>query len=220
VFAPQAASASAPPSTTVPVDDSGEQGSVDDPAGGAAVSSLPTPSTVPADCVIPMPVKATFVGRLAASDSRTARFEVQQIRGGSLEGYSVAGLADVDYGTDVRFLELRESYIVAVGVDATTNRLVSKVRDPEPLYGGSQIIAMDDAGEECPEIEDAVRTLTLDGRSVESGVLAPLKEADGRLLRALLLPALWVFGGLLGLATIRAAVVTLWRWGSRPASRG
>ena len=207
---------------TVPIDDSGEQGTVVDEGSPAESTStvVAPPTTIPADCVLPMPVKATFVGRLAATDPKTARFEVQQIRGGSLEGYSVAGLVDVDYGEDVRFLEQQQSYIVAVGVDGSSNRLVSKVRDPEPLYGGSQIIAMDDAGTDCPEVEDAVRTLTIDGNSVESGVLAPLRSADGRLLRAVLLPVLWVFGGLLGLAALRAVVLILWRSGRRYVSGG
>lgn len=207
--------ASAPPSTTVPVDDSGEQGTPAQPGAGESTTSVPVASTIPSDCVIPMPVKATFVGRLAAADPKTARFEITQMRGGSLEGYSAANLVDVDYGSDVRFLDLQQSYIVAVGLDGATNRLVSKVRDPEPLYGGSQIIGMNDSGSDCPEVEDAVRTLTMDGRSVESGVLAPLKSAEKKLLRAVLLPFVWVFGGLLVLATVRAVVVVMWRAGRR-----
>ena len=213
------ASASAPPSTTVPVDDSGEQGAVVDD-GAQATTVAPVVSTLPSDCVIPMPTKATFVGRLVAADKKTARYEVQQMRGGSLEGYSAANLVDVDYGEDVRFLDLQTSYIVAVGLDGASNRLVSKVRDPEPLFGGSQIIGMNDSGSDCPEIEDAVRTLTIDGRSVESGVLAPLKTAEKKLLSAVLLPFVWVFGGLLALATIRAFGVLMWRSGRRYVAGG
>jgi len=46
-------------------------------------------------------------------------------------------------------------------------------------------------------------------------VLAPLSDAKGRLARAILLPFVWVFGGLLGLATLRVLVVTVWRSGRR-----
>ena len=221
MLAPQGVSASAPPGTTIPVDDSGEQGAIVDPGTASATTTVaPTASTVPADCVLPMPVKATFVGRLAAGDKKTGRYEIEQMRGGSLDGYQVAGLVDVDYGEDVRFLDIDQSYIVAVGLDLASNRLVSKVRDPEPLYGGSQVIGMDSSGSDCPEIEDAVRTLTLEGRSVESGVLAPLKSAEKRILRAVLLPFVWVFGGLLALATLRAFVVTMWRAGRRYVAGG
>ena len=221
MLAPHGVSASTPPGTTVPVDDSGEQGAVVDSGTASVTATLgPTVSTVPADCVLPMPVKATFVGRLTVADKKTGRYEIQQMRGGSLEGYQVAGLVDVDYGEDVRFLDTDQSYIVAVGLDLASNRLVSKVREPEPLYGGSQIVGMDSSGSDCPEVEDAVRTLTLDGRSVESGVLAPLKSAEKRILRAVLLPFVWVFGGLLGLAALRAFVVTMWRAGRRYVSGG
>lgn len=208
------ASAVIPPTTTVPVDEPIE-------GGGIVVTptdqstTVPAPiNTIPASCFIPTPVQATFVGRLSASDRQTARFEVTQMRGGSLDGYSVASLVDVQYKEDVRYLNLDQSYIVAVGIDQSTGALYSKIRDPEPLYGGSQVVGIN-TGVICPEVEDAVRTLTMDARSVESGVLAPLKDAKGKLGRAILLPFLWVFGGLFGLATIRAFIVMVYRTGKR-----
>ncbi len=170
-------------------------------AGASTAPTIPN-STIPASCEIPLPVRATFVGAVVGSDSRTARFEVRQIRGGSVDGFSVGGLIDVDYGEDVRFLEFGESYIVAAGVDQTSGRLVSKVRDPEPLFGGNQVIGIGEQNVDCPELEDAVRTLTTDGRSLESGVLAPLGDDRGGLLRAVLLPFVWVFGGLVVLALV------------------
>ena len=203
-----------PPTTNIPIDEPVEGGGVVD-APTDQSTSVPAPTnTVPASCFIPTPVQATFVGRLSVSDRRTARFEVTQMRGGSLDGYSVANLVDVQYDEDVRYLDLEQSYIVAVGIDQSTGALYSKIRDPEPLYGGSQVIGVN-SGVECPEVEDAVRTLTMDARSVESGVLAPLKNAKTKLGRAILLPFLWVFGGLFGLATIRAFVVTIYRTGKR-----
>ena len=203
-----------PPTTNIPIDEPVEGGGVvDAPTDQSTTVPAPT-NTVPASCFIPTPVQATFVGRLSVSDRRTARFEVTQMRGGSLDGYSVANLVDVQYDEDVRYLDLEQSYIVAVGIDQSTGALYSKIRDPEPLYGGSQVIGVN-SGVECPEVEDAVRTLTMDARSVESGVLAPLKNAKTKLGRAILLPFLWVFGGLFGLATIRAFVVTIYRTGKR-----
>lgn len=186
--------------------------------GAALPTSASTPppvsspnTTIPAGCDLPTPVQATFVGALTATDRRTGRFEVRQLRGGSLEGFSVNGLVDVDYGDDIRFLDLLEQYIVAVGVDDDTGRLMSKVRDPEPLFGGNQVIGIDERPLNCPEVEDGVRTVTMDGTSVESGVLAPLASDRGGLLRAIALPALWVFGGLIALAIWAGAVRGLGR---------
>lgn len=210
-------SAAAPPVTDPPVTDVPvEDGSAGGGGGITDTTVVATPTnTVPASCVIPAPVRATFVGTIVAADPRTARFRIDQMRGGTLEGYEATGLVDVLYEEDVRFLAIGDDYIVAVGVNAETGALYSKVRDPEPLFGGSQIIGMDNSDADCPEIEDAVRTLTIDGGPVESGVLAPLSNAKGRLARAILLPFLWVFGGLLGLATLRALAVTVWRSGRR-----
>ena len=200
-----------PPVTDVPVEDGSAGG-----GGTTDTTVVATPTnTVPASCVIPAPVRATFVGTIIAADPRTARFRIDQMRGGTLEGYEATGLVDVLYEEDVRFLALGDDYIVAVGVNTETGALYSKVRDPEPLFGGSQIIGMDNSDADCPEIEDAVRTLTIDGAPVESGVLAPLSNARGRLARAILLPFVWVFGGLLGVATLRALAVTVWRSGRR-----
>ena len=208
------ASAVIPPTTTVPVEEPIEGGGiVDTPTDQSTTVPAPT-NTIPASCFIPTPVQATFVGRLSASDRQTARFEVTQMRGGSLDGYSVASLVDVQYKEDVRYLNLDQSYIVAVGIDEASGALYSKIRDPEPLYGGSQVVGVN-SGVKCPEVEDAVRTLTMDARSVESGVLAPLKDSKTKIARAFLLPFLWVFGGLFGLATIRAFVVMVYRTGKR-----
>lgn len=179
-----------------------------------AVASVPPSvpvinTTIPSDCPIPTAPRATFVGSLVAADRRTARFEVRQLRGGNLEGFTVNGLVDVDFGDDVRFLDIDVEYIVAAALDDETNRLFSKVRDPEPLFGGNQVIGIEERNLDCPELEDAVRTLTLDGRSVESGVLAPLADDSRGLLRAVVLPFAWVFGGLVGLAIVANGVRAL-----------
>ncbi|MEY4361156.1 MAG: hypothetical protein RL391_462 [Actinomycetota bacterium] len=197
--------------------------------GGArtvSASTAPTipNSTIPASCEIPLAVRVTFVGVVIGSDSRTARFEIRQVRGGSAEGFTAGGLIDVDYGEDVRFLSSGEEYIVAAGVDQTTGRLISKVRDPEPLFGGNQVIGIGEQNVDCPEFEDSVRTLTTDGRSLESGVLAPLGDDSQGLLRAVLLPFVWVLGGLMALAAMAnvfrlVAAQVRASWNGEPVSR-
>jgi hypothetical protein len=198
---------SSPASAVVvpPEDDLGGEvvgGEEPEPPAESIPQSTTPGTTIPAECVVPTPVQATFVGTVVESDRRTARFQIVQERGGSLEGFSSRGLVDVDYAEDVRFLEFGQSYIVAAGVNSSNGRLFSKIRDPEPLLGSSQVVGLN-SGLNCPEIEDAVRTLDLDGRSVESGVLAPIREAQGQVIRSIVLPLAWVLGILVVLATLR-----------------
>jgi hypothetical protein len=189
---------------SVPAEVPPEQGA-DVPAGETTETSSAPTTTIPEGCIVPTPVQATFVGEVTVTDRRTARFNVVQMRGGSLEGFTSGDLVDVDYSEDVRFVEEGQTYIVAAGVDQSTGRLFSKVRDPEPLLGSSQVIGLN-SGIDCPEIEDAVRTLTMEARPVDSGVLTPLRDAQSRLVRSVVLPVVWVLVALIGLATLKAIV--------------
>ncbi len=204
--------------TVVPSEDDVGGEVIEGPGGDSSVETVPASAvpatTIPAECVVPTAVQATFVGTVVESDRRTARFQIVQMRGGSLEGYSSRGLVDVDYAEDVRYLVFGESYIVAVGINATNGRLFSKIREPEPLLGASQVIGLN-SGVDCPEVEDAVRTLNLDGRSVESGVLAPIRDARGRVIRALVIPVAWVLGLLVVLATLRGLASAFAQVGTR-----
>lgn len=175
----------------------------------APALASPPATEVPDECPPPPEAVAVFVGRVEALDWRSARFSVQQVRAGSVDDDAVGGLIDVDYLEDVRFLELGERYIVGAGRDPYTKRLVSKVSPPAPRFGGNQVVALDEL--DCPTYRDPVRTLDLDGTSVESGVLTPLYGEGRALLRAVLLPVVWVFGALLAIATLRSVLVWLLR---------
>lgn len=180
------------------------------PAVHAAPAPAPgDPVEVAAGCPPEPEARAVFVGRVEATDWRAARFFVVQVRAGSLEGYEVGGLVDVDFLEDLRFLEIGESYVVGAGVDPFTRRLVSKVREPAPRFGGNQVVALDEV--ECPVYQDPVRTLDLDGTPVESGVLTPLYGEGRALARALVLPLVWAFTALLALAGLKAFLVWLIR---------
>lgn len=181
----------------------------DGPTAGdvATTSTAPPPSTLPPGCVLPTPAAAVFVGRVEAKDVRTARFAVAQVRAGTLGGFQVAGMVDVDYGDDVRFLEPGQPYLVGVSFDGGTGRLVSKVREPAPLFGGNQVVGIDDADAACPEVEDPVQTLHLDGTTIDTGVLSPLFEQRRDLVAAIALPALWAFAVLVGLAALKGVIV-------------
>lgn len=76
----------------------------------------------------------------------------------------------------MRYLDIGEQYVVGAGTNSITKRLVSTVREPAPLFGGDQVVGVNDSDVDCPPFEDPTRTLTLQGTSVESGVLAPMIE--------------------------------------------
>lgn len=166
---------------------------------------------IPPGCAAPKPEQAVFVGTLLISDAATGRFRVEQLRSGSVDGFAVNGLIDVRYGDEVRFLEPNARYIVGAGTDPISGVLVSKVRPPAPRFGGNDVAGIDDSEEECPPVEDPVRTLTIDSGGVESGVLTPLADAKSDLLLALLEPLGVAFAVLLGLVAIKLLVFALAR---------
>ena len=81
--------------------------------------------------------------------------------------------------------------------------LVSKLGPDEPMFGGDEVVGAAEVDVECPELEDPVRTLTVTGRTIESGVLQPLSKERSTILRAFVVPAGVAFAILIGLASIR-----------------
>ena len=166
---------------------------------------------IPPGCPAPQPERAVFVGTVVASDLQTARFQVDQVRSGRLDGYAVGGLVDVRYGDEVRFLELDEQYIVGAGVDGESGVLSSRVSPPAPLFAGNDVVGVDDPDVDCPVVQDPVRTLTTEATSVESGVLSPLAGAKGDLLLAVLQPAAVALAVLVVLVLLKHLVFALGR---------
>ena len=83
--------------------------------------------------------------------------------------------------------------------------MTSKVGEAAPLFGGNQVVGVNDSGS-CPDAQDPVRTLHTDGSAVESGLLHPLVSDKTGLARALLLPAAWVFLALVIVAFVKDVV--------------
>ena len=166
---------------------------------------------VPVGCASPPLEQVVFIGTMVLHDASTARFAIQSVRSGSVAGFEVGGLIDVRYGDEVRFLDVDSTYIVGAGIDPDAQVLSSAVRSPAPLFGGNEIAGIDDSDVECPRLGDPVRTLLLDGTSVESGVLTPLKNAKGDIARAVLQPIGVAFLVLLGLVAVKLLVFALGR---------
>lgn len=160
---------------------------------------------VPVGCPVPEPAAVVFTGTMIGKDdvTKVVRFRIDQVRAGSAEAWAVNGLIDVRYGPDYRFLDEGEQYLVGVGLDPVYGVPSSTVRPPEPTFGGNDVVGVDDLAVDCPTIDDPVRTLQIDGTSVDSGVLSLMTEDRRLLLATLAVPTMIAFAVLLALVVLR-----------------
>jgi hypothetical protein len=160
---------------------------------------------VPVGCPVPAPAAAVFTGTMVGKDDVTqvVRFRLDQLRAGSAETWAVNGLIDVRYGPDYRFLARGEQYLVGIGIDPVYGVPASTVRPPEPTFGGNDVVGVDDLAVDCPTIDDPVRTLHVDGTSVDSGVLSLMTDDRRLLLATWAVPTMIAFAVLLALVVLR-----------------
>jgi hypothetical protein len=186
----------------------------DDPPAATLPPEIPPPEPavqtdslipVPVGCPVPDPAAVVFTGTMIGKDDVTevVRYRIDQIRAGSAEPWAVNGLIDVRYGPDYRFLDQDEQYLIGAGLDPTYGVLSSTVRPPEPTFGGNDVVGVDDLAVDCPDIDDPIRTLQVDGTSVDSGVLSLMTEDRRLLLATIAVPTMIVFAVLLGLVLLR-----------------
>lgn len=169
----------------------------------APETSRTWPVPVPSGCDAPPLPDVVFVGTVQATDYRTGRFRIDQLRAGVIERFAFGDVVDVRYDIDTKYLQPGEQYLVGASLDPDTSVLTSRVTAPEPLFGGDEIIGAAETDVECPVLVDPVRTLTPNGLPVESGLITPMTEARGDLLTSLLLPLGIALGGVLGLVSLR-----------------
>lgn len=160
-------------------------------------------TTVPQGCALPPQALAVFVGQIISTDPVSAVFSVVQIRAGSLEGYQEGTTVQVRYGSDAKYLTVGETYLVGVAPDPVSSRLSSSIRDSAELFGGAEIAG---SNTQCPEFEQAARTLTLDGREISAGLFSQFFDQPWRLALAIVLPPLLVVLALFGLVWFRRGV--------------
>ncbi len=168
---------------------------------------------VPTGCAVPAPATAVFVAQLAYTDvpPTTARFRLERVLAGSLDGFVSGRLVDVHYGDETHFLTVGSHYIIGVAVSASTGVLVSTVREAAPLFGGDAVIGANDSDVDCPRVEDPVRTLEAGGGPVDTGVLRPLKGQGTSLLSAVLRPLGVAFAILLLLVLVKHTLFAVGR---------
>ncbi len=187
----------------------------DDPPPATLPPDIPPPEPavltdslipVPAGCPAPDPAAVVFTGTMIGKDDVTevVRFRIDQLRAGSAEPWAANGLIDVRYGPDYRFLAEDEQYLVGAGLDPVYGVLASTVRPAEPTFGGNDVVGVDDLAIDCPELDDPIRTLHVDGTSVDSGVLSLMTEDRRLLLATIAVPTMIVFAVLLALVVLRA----------------
>jgi hypothetical protein len=195
--------------------------------GGTANAATPPPPVavdqglvpVPVGCPRPDPAAVAFVGTMVGKDDVTqvVRFQIDQIRAGSAAPWAINGLIDVRYGDDYRFLVTGDQYLVGAGADPVYGVLSSTVRPAEPTFGGNDVVGVDDISVACPRLDDPVRTVNLDGTTIDSGVLSLLTEDRRLLLATLAVPTALVFAALLALVVLkmfgRLAISGVWQLG-------
>ena len=210
---PDSIPAAAQPGEEVPVDSvpaDGESPATPSTIAVDPVTGLPAavgPLVVlPAGCVTPATPAVVFEGTVTAAVADRARFHVDRVLSGTLEGHQTAQGVDVKYGDETRFLSVGGTYIVGAGVSSIDEQLVSTVREPAPLFGGDAVIGAADTDVNCVTLDDPVRTLLPNGDPVDTGVLAPLDGKGSSLLKAVLKAVLWASGGLVSLVLVKHLV--------------
>ena len=198
------------------------------PPAPAPPEPAPVPTTVPLDqglipipvgCPRPEPAAVAFVGTMIGKDDVTqvVRFRIDQLRAGSAAPWAINGLIDIRYGDDYRFLVKGDQYLVGARSDPVYGVLSSTVRPAEPLFGGNDVVGVDDLSVACPRLDDPVRTVNLDGTSIDSGVVSLLTDDRRLLLATIAVPAALVFAALLALVVLktfgRLAVGGVWQLG-------
>lgn len=170
----------------------------------STTTTLPSAvTTVPQGCALAPIAQAVFVGQIVSTDPVNAVFTVVQIRAGSLEGYQEGTTLEVRYGSDAKYLVLGESYLVGVAPDPISLRLSSSIRNSAELFGGAEIAG---ANTQCPEFDEAARTLTIDGKQIEAGLFTQFFDQPWRLVLALVLPTLLVVLALFALVWFRRGI--------------
>lgn len=160
-------------------------------------------TTVPEGCALPPVAQAVFVGTVNSTDAVAAEFTVTQLRAGSLDGYLVGTVVNVRYGTDVKYLEEGNAYIVGVKIDPISSRLSSSIRDAAELFGGAEVAG---SNVKCPEYEEAARTINIDGSRINAGLFSKFFDNPVLVIASLVLPPILVVMALAGLVWFRRGI--------------
>lgn len=174
---------------------------------------------VPEGCSAPTAPHVVFVGEVVDRDYRTIRFEIDRVRAGDPAPFGFDDdLIDIRYGLDAQYLDDGETYLVSAVVHPDLGLLTSKVTDPIENFGGDEVIGVSETDVDCPAFDDPMRTLHVDGTTIETSLLQSFFDARVRILGAILIPIGVAFGAIFALATFRLSLGGLFN-AVRPSRR-
>ena len=152
-------------------------------------------TTIPEGCFAQTLPQVVFVGRVEKVSDLSVSFSIQKTIAGDASGYvSGDGRIEVQYGTDGKFLDVGNTYIVGAITDPFSPILISKVRPETSTLSGN--VGQTNTGDACPTFEDAVITLHEDGSEVDTGVFRPLMRHKFLLAVVFVASLAIAFGGL------------------------
>ena len=149
-------------------------------------------TTVPASCITPVPLRSVFVGEVAQIEANFVLYEVVSERHGTVTDLLRDGVLTVRYPIDdVKYLATGERFLIGAvaapsGIRGDTPVLESKVQVQPDMFGGDAVAAAQRVS--CPDYRDPVRTLLVNGDSIDTGLLRPLLGDRTGLLRVALVP--------------------------------
>ena len=188
-------------------DEGGDEEGGNDVSESLIIESAVT--TVPTSCTTPEPLRSVFVGEVSRVEANFVLFDVVSERYGTVVDLLRDGVLTVRYPIDdVRYLDVGRRFLVGAvaapsGIRGDVPVLESKVRVPPDMFGGDAVAAVQRVS--CPDYEDPVRTLRVNGDPIDTGILRPMLSDRAGLLRAVLLP----IGAGLGLLFLLAAARVL-----------
>ena len=115
---------------------------------------------------------------------------------------------DVELGDDVRFLTLEQKYLVAAEAGGAVG-LRSTVHQDQPLFGGDQVVGINDGDIKCPSMIVPIVVRKADGGSVDTGVFGGFLDDKRGIGLAFLAPAAAVAGVLVGLVIVKYVLIGL-----------
>jgi len=188
-------------------DDAGDEEGGTDATESLVIESAVT--TVPASCTVPEALRSVFVGEVSRIEANFVLYDVVSERYGTVGDLVRNGVLTVRYPIDdVQYLEAGRRFLVGAvaapsGIRGDVPVLESKVRVPPDMFGGDAVAAEQRVS--CPDYEDPVRTLRVNGDPIDTGILRPMLSDRAGLLRAFLLP----IGAGLALLSLLAATRVL-----------
>ena len=186
-------------------DDIGDEEGGTDATESLVIESAVT--TVPTSCTVPEALRSVFVGEVSRIEANFVLYDVVSERYGTVGDLVRDGVLTVRYPIDdVKYLESGRLFLVGAvaapsGIRGDVPVLESKVRVPPDMFGGDSVAASQRVS--CPDYEDPVRTLLVNGDPIDTGLLRPLLRDRAGLLRAVLLPTGTGLGILFLLAATR-----------------